>query len=325
MSTTPPCGRCEGEASTHGVVTVLFHGVLVPARRILLSYTRTTWRTFARPSAEVWAAAALLLARLRRAYLAGDELPLVLGMAPAVLRLAVFTDVTAGDGGILGQSMNDADSGGGGGSGGTEPPQAPRGPAPRPEPLPALPDAYVGFLRGGGLALCVKRALEGPTAALTGPVAGGVTLGGAEPVDFGLQRCRAAVAAAGATLAGGGGGVNDAWWGEDLWGGGGGGGLWAGVGAAAGSSAAAAATAAAPPMRTRGLTITNKAGTSKSCPPRHPTHFEPWFFELTTILRRGEQYLPGPTARGPAPRCCWHSPRRRSFPPRSGCGETTRG
>jgi len=216
-------------------------------------------------AADVWAAAAHFLHTLRRAYLAGEEMPVIPGMAPAVLRLAVFTDVTAGEGGILGQSTNDDNSGGGSG-GGADPPRAPRGPVPRAEPLPALPDAYVGFLRSGGLALCVKRALEGPTAALAGPVAGGVTLGGAEPVDFGLQRCAATSTTAAAAAAGMG---NDAWWGDNLWGGGGGcgggggGRLWVGVGgsAVAAAAAATAAAAAAAPVRTRHLTITN-AGSS---------------------------------------------------------------
>ena len=34
--------------------------------------------------------------------------------------------------------------------------------------------------------------------------------------------------------------------------------------------------------------------TSRYCPPRHPTHFEPSFLEFNGILQRGEQYLPGP-------------------------------
>jgi len=33
------------------------------------------------------------------------------------------------------------------------------------------------------------------------------------------------------------------------------------------------------------------------CPPRHPTHFDPSFLGLNGVLRRSEQYLPGPRRR----------------------------
>jgi len=36
------------------------------------------------------------------------------------------------------------------------------------------------------------------------------------------------------------------------------------------------------------------AGLGQHRPPRHPTHLEPSFTEFNGILRRGEQYLPGP-------------------------------
>ena len=142
--------------------------------------------------AEVWSAVAKYLSQLRTSFLAGHPPPQMPGysFSPAKIRSALLEDVLAGSSGLLGREHQASNGGAneGAGDGAFRSGNARGALRPYADSLPRCPDAYVGFLRDGTFAKCVKRALEGPAHALLSPVAGGVHTGGAATVDFGLQR-----------------------------------------------------------------------------------------------------------------------------------------
>ena len=142
--------------------------------------------------AEVWSAVAKYLSQLRTSFLAGHPPPQMPGysFSPAMVRSALLEDVLAGSSGLLGREHQASNGGAteGTGDGAFRSGNARGAMRPYADSLPRCPDAYVGFLRDGTFAKCVKRALEGPAHALLSPVAGGVHTGGAATVDFGLQR-----------------------------------------------------------------------------------------------------------------------------------------